>query len=129
MTCVRPGVLGRSVRVLCGSAFLALGGVTLAAPGVWITQAVPQSLFMWGGAALCFYVLRGVPDKGFQRHWGRRPQLVVLLLACGAILVNVVRTGSWWGPPLGALVFVLILYVSAHLGLSLVLAGLLAHPG
>jgi hypothetical protein len=84
---------------------------------------------MWLGAAICFYFLRGVPDKGFQRAWGRWPQLVTVLLAILAIVYNLVGTGNWWGQPLGALMFVLIVYVTVHLGLSFVLASLLAYPG
>lgn len=126
---VRPGPLGRGLRMVMGIALLILGIETLLTPTNWITANVPRSPGMWIGTAICFYVLRGVPDKGFGRAWGRWPQLSTLFLATMAIVYNLIRTGSWWGEPLGALVFVLIVYVTVHLGLSFVLASLLAHPG
>ena len=125
----RPRLLGRGVRLILGGSLLVLGIETLMTPTAWISQSVPQSPVMWLGTAVCFYFLRGVPDKGLQRAWGRWPQLVVVLLALVAVIYNLARTGSWWGQPLGALIFVLIICVSAHLGLSFVLASLLAHPG
>lgn len=126
---VRPGPLGRGLRMAMGIALLILGIETLLTPADWINANVPRSPGMWLGAAICFYVLRGVPDKGFGRAWGRWPQLITVFLAIMAIVYNLVRTGNWWGHPLGAFVFVLIVYVTAHLGLSFVLASMLAHPG
>jgi hypothetical protein len=115
--------------MVLGAGLLVLGIETLRTPTDWISANVPQSPGMWLVAVICFYVLRSVPDKGFQRAWGRWPQLITVLLAVMAIVYNLVRTGHWWGQPLGALIFVLIVYVTAHLGLSFVLASLLAHPG
>jgi hypothetical protein len=115
--------------MVLGVGLLVLGMETLLTPTDWIHANVPQSPGMWFGAAMCFYFLRGVPDKGFQRAWGRWPQLITVFLAIMAIVYNLVFTGDWWGPLLGALLFVLIVYVTAHLGLSFVLASMLAHPG
>jgi hypothetical protein len=78
---------------------------------------------------MCFYFLRGVLNKGFGRSWGRWPQLMVGCLALVAIVYSLIFSGNWWGQPLGALMFVLILYVTGHLGLSFVLAGILGQPG
>jgi hypothetical protein len=125
----RPGLLGRGVRLVAGMALLALFIETLLDPTDWLRETVPTSPGLWLGAAICFYVLRGVPDKGFRRSWGRWPQLMVGVLALVAIISNLARSGSWWGQPLGALLLVLILYVTGHLGLSFVLAGILGQPG
>jgi hypothetical protein len=54
---------------------------------------------------------------------------MVGFLALVAIVYSLIFSGNWWGQPLGALMFVLILYVTGHLGLSFVLAGILGHPG
>lgn len=125
----RPGLLGRGVRMVLGVGLLVLSMETLLTPTDWINATIPRSPAMWLGAALCFYVLRGVPDKGFQRAWGHWPQLITVFLAIMTIVYNLVFTGNWWGPLLGALMFVLIVYVTVHLGLSFVLASILAHPG
>jgi hypothetical protein len=112
--------------MVLGAGLLVLGIETLLTPTDWINANMPRSPSMWIGAAICFYFLRGVPDKGFQRSWGRWPQLITVLLAILAIVYNLVRTGNWWGRPLGALMFVLIVYVTAHLGLSWMRNG--CHP-
>ena len=92
-----PGLLGRGIRLAAGAALLTLLIMTLMAPGSWISDTIPQSIGLWFGAALSFYALRGVPDKGFLRSWGRWPQIVVLCLALLAIGYNLVRFGHWWG--------------------------------
>lgn len=125
----QPGILGRGIRMILGVGLLVLGIETLLTPTDWISINVPRSSGMWLGAATCFYFLRGVLNKGFQRNWGRWPQLITALLALLAVTYNLLRTGNWWGQPLGVLIFVLIVYVTVHLGLSFVLASLLAHPG
>ena len=112
-----------------GVMLLILGIQTLLTPTDWITATMPRSVGMWFGAVICFYALRGVPDKGFRRTWGRWPQLIMACLIVLAVAYNLLSTGTWWGQPLGALIFLLIIYVTAHLGLSFVLASILAHPG
>ncbi len=84
----RPGIVGRGIRLTAGLGLLALFVATLLDPMNWLSNTAPTSLGLWFGAALSFYALRGVPDKGFGRSWGR---------------------------PLGTLIFVLILYVTGHL--------------
>lgn len=128
-TFARPGVLGRSILLAVGSGFLTVFVVTLLDPRDWLGETAPSSPGLWIGAALSFYALRGVPDKGFGRSWGRWPQVIVGLLALVAIVSSLVFSGQWWGRPLGTLIFVLILSVTGHLGLSFVLAGILGQPG
>lgn len=125
----RPGVLGRGLRLAAGIGLLALFVATLLDPMKWLTETAPISPGLWFGAALCFYLLRGVPDKGFGRSWGRWPQVGVGFLALIAIVYNLVSSGNWWGRPLGALIILLIFYVTGHLGISFVLAGILGQPG
>lgn len=124
----RTGPLGRGVRLIAGMALLALFVQTWLDPTDWLQDTAPTSPGLWIGAAMCFYFLPGMLSKGFGRSWGRWPQLIVGLLALLAIVYHVARFGSWWGYPLGVLMFVLILYVTGHLGLSFVLAGILGHP-
>lgn len=124
----RPGLLGRAIRLTAGLALLTFGIKTLTEPTDWISQTVPQSFGIWIGAAVCFRFLRGM-EKGFQRIWGRKPQLIIVLLALVAVLFNMLSYGTWWGIPLGALIFLLIVYVTMNLGVSFLLADILAHPG
>ncbi len=125
----RPGIVGRGIRLAAGFGLLALFVATLLDPMDWLSNTAPTSLGLWFGGALSFYALRRVPDKGFGRSWGRWPQVIVGLLALIAIVYSLIFSGHWWGRPLGTLIFVLILYVTGHLGLSFVLAGILGQPG
>ena len=124
----RPGWLGRLIRMSAGMFFLALLIITLIDPKVWISDTMPRSLGLWIGAVLCFRFLSGM-EKGFSQTWGRAPQLIFASFALVAIVYNFVQYGTWWSIPLGVLFFVLVVYVSAHLGVSFLLAGIIAHPG
>jgi hypothetical protein len=84
---------------------------------------------MWLGVALSFYFLAYVVNVGFTITWGRWLQLITVLVAMASVVLDLSVYGSFWGPPLGLLVFVLLAYVTGHLGLSFILAGLLATPG
>ena len=89
---------------------------------------VPQGTW-WIGAALCFYFLSNVVNRGFTRAWRWWPQLIFGLLALLAVVFDFWYYGSLWGPPLGLLLFLLMAYVLGHLGLSFLLAGVLGTPG
>jgi hypothetical protein len=134
-TFARPGWLGRGVRLATGTGLLVLCLVTLTDYAAYVGGGLPHGLSRWLGIALCGYFLSeggnhgGVVNRGFARAWGRWPQLIVVLSAIMAIFYNLIRSGSWWGTPLGILNFVLVVYYTGHLGLSFVLASILAHPG
>ena len=59
----------------------------------------------------------------------RNPVRFILLACAGAILVDLVLYGQVWGPPLGVVVYAVTVYTFAHLGLSFILATVLATPG
>lgn len=109
--------------------------MTLTDYAAYVGGGLPHGLSRWLGIALCGYFLSeggnhgGVVNWGFSRTWGRWPQLIVVLLAIMAIFSNLMRSGGWWGTSLGILNFVLVVYYTGHLGLSFVLASILAHPG
>lgn len=44
-------------------------------------------------------------------------------------LLDLALYGTWWAPPLGVFTLLWFIYWSAHLGVSLVLAALIATPG
>ena len=97
-------------------------------PQVFLRQGFPQLfVFLWPVVAL--WLLPPVVNLGFGRSWKNRPRIVVLLACAGAILVDLFVYGQIWGPPLGAVVYAVTVYTFAHLGLSFVLATLLATPG
>jgi hypothetical protein len=55
--------------------------------------------------------------------------MIFLLLLGAAAICDRLVYGSLWGPPLGSLVLLLILYVLGHAGLSLFVSAVAATPG
>ena len=86
-------------------------------------------LFLLTGPAFALWLLPPVVNLGFGRSWKNWSRTVVLLLCAGAILVDLLVYGQVWGPPLGAVIYAVTVYTFAHLGLSFVLATVLATPG
>jgi hypothetical protein len=94
----------------------------------YISLNLPSGLW-WIGAIVSFYFLPNVVNIGFTRSWGRWPQVVALLLALAATTFDILQYGKVWGPALGLLIWVLMVFVLGYLGLSLVLAAIMALPG
>lgn len=128
-TIERPGPVGRLVRILAGIWFFGWFFRNLIIYTKLVSLVVPTHPMLWFGVAASFYFLAEVVNAGFNRAWGRWPQLVVGLLALAAMLFDLALYGSVWGPPLGLLVFLLLVYVSGHLALSFIAAGISATPG
>lgn len=125
----KPGPIGRMIRIVSGCALLYFFIVTLTNFGNFIGLAVPKHALMWFGVASSFYLLAYVVNVGFTITWGRRLQLILVVVAMAAVVVDFFIYRSFWGPPLGLLLFVLLAYVIGHLGVSFILAGILATPG
>ena len=125
----KPGPIGRMVRIISGCALLYFFAVTLTNFGNYIGLAVPKHPLMWLGVALSIYFLAYVVNVGFTITWGRRLQFILVAVAMDTIVLDFSIYQSFWGPPLGLLVFALLAYVTGHLGLSFILAGILATPG
>ena len=127
-TFARPGPLGRTIRIIAGLILLALfyyvttiyrfGG----APD-------PRDALFWIGTLIAFYFLPDPVNVPFGRSWGRRTQLVFLVLALGAGVWDLLRNGSFLGPVLTFLIILMYLYVTGVGGLSFILAGIFAVPG
>ena len=121
----RPGPIGRAVRIVFGiGATYFLTEVLTSYSGI-VRVGLPRSISLFFGIVFTFYFLPDVINIGFTRRWGRKPQLVVIVLAVTAAVFDQVHYGFFWGPELGLLVFVLLAYVLTHLSLSFILAGIL----
>jgi hypothetical protein len=123
-----PGPIGRVVRILAGIVFLALCFKTLTGYASFLGLDLPGRTW-WIAAATSFYLLPVVVNTGLNRYWGRWPQAVVFLLVCTAVAFDFFLYESLWGPPLGLLVYLLVVFVLGALGLAFILAGILAVPG
>jgi hypothetical protein len=125
----KPGPIGRMVRIISGCALLYFFIVTLTNFGDFVGLIVPKHPLMWLGVALSFYFLAYVVNVGFTITWGRWLQLILVVAAMAAVVLNLSIYGRFWGPLLGLVIFVLLAYVTGHLGVSFILAGILATPG
>ena len=76
-----------------------------------------------------FLVTPYVINIGFSRNWGRKSQLAILAIAAVLVAYSYLTDGTVWSPALGWFVYIWITYVSGHLGISFLLAALLATPG
>jgi hypothetical protein len=128
-TLARPGPVGRLVRMALGAfCFYVLWELWLNAG---TTTASPVSTF--GNRLLLIlaplYIINYVVNIGFSKSWGRRPlfaSLAVLVVsACGALLVS----GTFDSPIVGLPLNLWLAYFYSHLGISFGVSALLATPG
>lgn len=128
-TLVRPGPIGRAIRlslgVLCGYALWELINIAsefIASP----IQLLPNLILMLL-AAICIF--NYVINIGFSKDWHRYPLIISLLwfalLALGSYIINRDANSAL----LGLSILLWLGYFFAHLGVSFLLAALLATPG
>jgi hypothetical protein len=124
----KPGPFGRLVRIFAGLFLIYFFIETLTGYKGYVAYSLPGGTW-WIGAAASFYFLSDIVNIGFARSWGRWPQAVALLLALGAVVFDLFQYGNIWGPPLGLLIYILMVFVLGALGPSFLLAAILAVPG
>ncbi len=128
-TLPKPGPIGRAVRILGGIFFLGLFILTVTSYTEIVSSDVPTSPMLWIGVASIFLFVGYLVNVGFTLNWGLWPQAILILLAVGAVVLDLSIYGSFWAPPLGLLVFLLLAFLAGQVGLSLILAASLAVPG
>jgi hypothetical protein len=126
----KPGPIGRAVRLLLGLWLLSLTYVLLRdGPAGLFDTTAPTHWTWWAGVVIGLAVTPYVVNIGFTRSWRHWPRVAVLVVSVTLILVDLVVFGAWWAPPLGVFSLLWMVYWSGHLGLSFVLASLIATPG
>ena len=129
----QAGPIGRTVHIVNGIVILYFFILVLQhyAGFIGLREGwdVPKGVWWWIGAGYCFLLLPVMVNRGFTLEWGKRPQLVFVLLALAAAGFDFWYYGSLWGPPLSLLVVLLMAYVFAHLGFSYIVAAVAASPG
>lgn len=125
----RPGPIGRLVR---------LGLGTLCVYGLWQLLTVspdfierpiellPNLSLM---ILVVFCVFNYVVNIGFSKDWNNYPLIFSLSLLVIVAIVGFLITGSPGSPFLGGLIVLWMGYFYAHLGVSFILAAILATPG
>ena len=125
-----PGKIGRLTRLALGLGCLYLVSQLVSA-GWWrVDEQHLTGVSLWPWIIFAVFLFPEVFNLGFSLSISRRG------LRIGAVIIGVVvataskaASGSFLGGPFGVLVFLWLLYVYGHLGLSLVLAAILRTPG
>lgn len=125
-----PGIMGRSLRFFIGVLQIWFLTQTLPYFDRYINSQ-PTSLWIpyFIGVAIAYYVLPLVVNLGFSVNWGESLRKGYLAFIAGAIIFNLFAYGNIWGAPLGLLLYLLGVYVHAHLGAAHILAGIIGTPG
>ena len=120
--------MGRVVRVAAGGGAGFLFVWLIINHTDFVRLAVPEAAW-WVAVAFAFYYLPDMIDVGLSRRWGRWPQPAAVLIAVGLLIGDIAAYGSAWAPPVGWFVFELAASFYGSLGISFVVAGVLAVPG
>ena len=126
---VRPGPIGRLVRLVLGVGCLYVLGV-LFYHAEWTTTQPFSSLanrFLMLLAPL--WVFNYVVNIGFSKSWGQRPLIFSLVILAIVAVSAFVVSGSFDSPIFGLPLNLWLGYFYGHLGLSFVLSALIATPG
>ena len=125
----RPGIIGRAARLLLAAVCLYTFWSVLEHGGAFLVST-PTALTKAAVAiAIAFWLFPYVVNIGFSKDWRRRPQVAIVLLLLAAAAASRVSYGAIFGPPVGLVMFVWLIYVFGHLGVSFALASVLATPG
>lgn len=127
-TLLKPGPIGRTVRLLLGLLFC-YGALRYGeSPGVFTRIDAPP-LVLFAGPAVAFWLLPPVVNLGWGVNWKNRSRVYFLVLSALAAGLDLLFYRGFWGPPLGGLVYAVTVYTFVHLGLSFLLAAVLSTPG
>lgn len=125
----RPGPIGRLLRLTLG--LLCLFGlfelIEVAAYFIERPIELLPNLILLILAPLC--VFNYVVNIGFSKNWNSRPLMFVLALFLLTAAVGFLLTGDPESTALGLAISIWLGYFYGHLGISFVLAAVLATPG
>ena len=123
-----PGWLGRGVRLVLAAFFLywfvgissgyRLGG-----------HPNPSDLLAWVALVYVAWALPEIVNLGFRVHWGPWPRYAFLSLLLLGGAVDLALGGGLPGPVFGLVFFATLAYAFGHLGLSFLVAAIVASPG
>ena len=122
------GPLGRTVRFLLGGYFLYEFVDILTYSSPYVGFSGPGATW-WFTSAVSLGVLSFGIGLGLGVAWALRFLLSVLALGVATAGLDLLWYGTIWGPPFGLLLYTVDLLGFGFLGLSLILAAILAIPG
>jgi hypothetical protein len=129
-TYLRPGPIGRTVRLLFSLLLVYSFVSTVPAYDEFGSLNPPSSLSLWIAAAAGFWLLSDLHSTfGGSGSWDRWFQIVVATLGLAAVVFDRAQYGKYYRPMTGFLVYVLALWIMGHLGLMALVQTLFATPG
>ena len=125
----RPGPVGRMTRLALGALCLYALWEIVHSAGVTSTQpfSTLDNRLLVLLAPLCIF--NYVVNIGFARSWGHRPLMISLVVLAVSALAAWLFSGELDSPVFGITLNLWLAYFYAHLGISFVLAALMATPG
>ncbi len=127
-TLPRPLVIGRLGRLAFGLGSLSFFVWLIIHRGAFVGSSVPD-FGWWIGVFFALYYLPDLVVVGLSLPWGRLAQLGALIVAAVLVSADLVAYQSIWGPPLGWGVFTFTVVFYGSLGISFLIAAILAVPG
>jgi hypothetical protein len=126
---VRPGPIGRLVRLVLGVGCLYVLGVLFYYAESTTTQPFSSLANRFLMLLAPLWILNYVVNIGFSKSWGQRPRIFSLVILAIAAVSAFVVSGSFDSPIFGLPLNLWLGYFYGHLGLSFVLSALIATPG
>lgn len=128
-TLIRPGPVGRIVRMLLG-AFCLFALAELLIYAQWTTaepaSSLPNRILVLLAPLLIFnYVI----NIGYSKNWGQKPLTVSIFILGVFAIAAYTATGNFNSPVLGLPLNLWLVYFYSHLGIAFVLSAILATPG
>ena len=125
----KPGPIGRLFRLFLGLLSLAFIVYLDSIRSIYFNNMV---YYNWGvliGLIYGFSLLPYIVNIGFSINSGKRLRFVAILALVLASAFDYFSTGNFLGLITRGLVYLMLIYLYGHLGLSHVLASIIATPG
>jgi hypothetical protein len=125
----KPRRIGRLVRLIFGLLLLYIVYPLIPHFEWLIENGVPLFPINIISMGLIFWVMPYVVNIGWSLNIKRTPQIVVVILSLILGVLDYVSSGSFYGATLKVFTVIWFFYTAIHLGISMLLAALLATPG
>jgi len=125
----KPGIYGRLVRLAIGVYLLYLSYPLIPHFQGFIGRGIALNVYNLVGLVIIFWVLPYVVNIGWSINSKRMPQVVVIAISLLLGGLDFINSGAFYGPYLKIFTVAWFFYVVVHLGVSMVLAAVIATPG
>lgn len=128
-TLATPGMIERLTRLIFGLLCLLYVFNLLLETYSLLDSKHQIRPLLWNGLLPALFLVSYVINIGYSRHWGKWPAIVSALFLATTALVGFLIDGVWESALLARTLWLWEVYLFLHLGLSFLLASILATPG